>query len=226
MAGFLGLFDYTKEGPGVRKDEPDKGPVRGTFEILFRRFWELIRLNLMLLLFNLPALVVAFLAATFLLSAVFPGLSIETMTQILASHGISAIQGQQLETAAVSQLAIFYLLTAFTLVGTLTVVVGPFQAGFAYILRNFIRDEHVFLWSDFWEQTKANWRQSLLGCLYSLAALIILTVNFSFYETQTALPQGFRFVMQILLIMIGLVWLMAQQYLYPMLYFPVVSASI
>jgi hypothetical protein len=34
MAGFFGLFDFTKEGPGVRKDEPDKGPVLGTLEIL------------------------------------------------------------------------------------------------------------------------------------------------------------------------------------------------
>jgi len=155
MAGFFGLLDFTKEGPGVRKDEPDKGPVRGTLEILTRRFWELIKLNLMMILFNLPALIVAFFLAIYLLAALFPGLSVATLIESFQALGLEGTADQSLEAAAISQLTLFYLITAFALTGLQLVAAGPFQAGFSFILRNYIRDEHVFTWTDFWDHTKA-----------------------------------------------------------------------
>lgn len=217
MAGFFGLFDFTKEGPGVRKDEPDKGPVLGTLEILTRRFWELIKLNFMMVIFNLPALGLAFLLAIYLLAALFPGLSVASLIESFQALGLEATAGQSLESAAVSQLTLFYLLTAVALTGLQLVVTGPFQAGFAFILRNYIRDEHVFTWSDFWDHTKANWRQSLLASLISAAALVVLVINLTFYRTATFLPDSIRLVIQILLSAVGLVGLLMQIYIYPMI---------
>lgn len=40
MAGFFGLFDYTKEGPGVEKNEKKKTGFFAFFEIYFRNFWS------------------------------------------------------------------------------------------------------------------------------------------------------------------------------------------
>lgn len=40
MAGFFGLFDYTKEGPGVEKNERKKKGFFAFFEIYFRNFWK------------------------------------------------------------------------------------------------------------------------------------------------------------------------------------------
>jgi len=40
MAGFFGLFDYTKEGPGVEKKEKKKKGFFAFFEIYFRNFWN------------------------------------------------------------------------------------------------------------------------------------------------------------------------------------------
>lgn len=40
MAGFFGLFDYTKEGPGVEKNERKKKGFFSFFEIYFRNFWN------------------------------------------------------------------------------------------------------------------------------------------------------------------------------------------
>lgn len=54
MAGFFGLFDYTKEGPGVSKNGPKKRPFVVFFEIYGRKFWNLISAGLLYLLVNLP----------------------------------------------------------------------------------------------------------------------------------------------------------------------------
>ena len=62
MAGFFGLFDYNKPGPGVPKDAPRKSPLIVFFEILQRKFWNLIKVNMMFLIFNLPALILGMLA--------------------------------------------------------------------------------------------------------------------------------------------------------------------
>lgn len=54
MAGFFGLFDYTKPGKGVRKDEPQKGRFFHFWELFFRKFWKLIQLNVLFLVFCIP----------------------------------------------------------------------------------------------------------------------------------------------------------------------------
>ena len=41
MAGFFGLFNYDKEGPGVPKDAPPKTRFVTFFEVLKRRFSKL-----------------------------------------------------------------------------------------------------------------------------------------------------------------------------------------
>lgn len=56
MAGFFGLFNYEKEGPGVRKDAPKKKTVVVFFEVFFGNFWRLVPVNLFYLLFSLPIL--------------------------------------------------------------------------------------------------------------------------------------------------------------------------
>lgn len=41
MAGFFGLFNYEKEGPGVDKNAPKKKRFIEFFEIYFKNFWKL-----------------------------------------------------------------------------------------------------------------------------------------------------------------------------------------
>lgn len=54
MAGFFGLFDYTKEGPGIRKDAPKKKAIFVFFETFFRNFFKFISINLVYILLSLP----------------------------------------------------------------------------------------------------------------------------------------------------------------------------
>jgi Predicted integral membrane protein len=52
------LFNYEKEGRGVYKDDPKEKGLRLFFRIYKNAFWELMKLNLLFLLFSLPVVTV------------------------------------------------------------------------------------------------------------------------------------------------------------------------
>lgn len=56
MAGFFGLFNYEKEGPGISKNAPKKKTFIVFFETFFRNFWKFITINLFYCLISLPVL--------------------------------------------------------------------------------------------------------------------------------------------------------------------------
>ncbi len=58
MAGFGGLFDYNKPGPGVDKNAPKKKGIALFFEILGSKFFNLITLSLLYWLCCLPVITV------------------------------------------------------------------------------------------------------------------------------------------------------------------------
>ena len=53
MAGFFGLFDYTKEGPGIEKDAPKKKTFIVFFETFFRNIWKLMTVNAVYILMSI-----------------------------------------------------------------------------------------------------------------------------------------------------------------------------
>ncbi len=54
MAGFFGLFNYEKEGPGISKDAPKKKTFIVFFETFFRNFWKFITINLVYFVMSIP----------------------------------------------------------------------------------------------------------------------------------------------------------------------------
>lgn len=54
MAGFLGFYNYQKEGPGIDKNAPKKKTFIVFFETFFRNFWKFIPINLVYSLLSLP----------------------------------------------------------------------------------------------------------------------------------------------------------------------------
>ncbi len=54
MAGFFGLFNYDKEGPGISKDAPKKKTIVVFFEMFFRNFWKFITINFIYSLISIP----------------------------------------------------------------------------------------------------------------------------------------------------------------------------
>lgn len=54
MAGMFGLFDYTKEGPGVAKEQKKKKGFFVFFELYFRNFWLLLKLSAVSACLSIP----------------------------------------------------------------------------------------------------------------------------------------------------------------------------
>ena len=54
MAGLFGFFDFTKEGPGIKKDAPKKKVFFVFLETFFRNFWRFIMINLVYVCLSLP----------------------------------------------------------------------------------------------------------------------------------------------------------------------------
>jgi uncharacterized membrane protein YesL len=184
---FLGIFgNYDKPGPGVSKDEPPKSaPVR-FFEILGRKFGKLVQLNL---IFLIPFIVAVALMVVISFSP------IHFVLQLPVGEG--AIQ-----------LDVWFLYV----VPLPVILLSPFTAGLTYVTRNFAREEHAFVWSDFWENVKGNWKYFLMNG--ALVYLVYVVLSFSILYYYNATSRGwFYYIPFWVCLVLGVFFLFAQYYL-------------
>lgn len=151
MAGFFGLFDYSKPGPGISKNAPQKKRFFVFFEIFFRKFSQLVVLNLLYAVSCLPV-----------------------------------------------------------------ITIGPATAGFTYILRNFSREEHAFLWMDYRDTIKKNWKQSLAVSFINAFLAVTLYVSIDFWHQQY-LHSVYMIVPFAFCVSAALIFVFMQYYLYVMI---------
>ena len=175
----------TKDGKGVEKDDVikiDDYNVKNFFKLFGRRIRQLIRVNWIYLFGNFPIL--AFLLAisgNFSHSApaptsqfypIFYGIStISGVTPDIAQMGgINALMG-----TATSNSWFDYVLYGIS--ALILVTFGIVNTGCAYIMRNIVRGEHIFLWQDFKSAVKQNLRQGII--LGAIDAVLIFLAYYS-----------------------------------------------
>ena len=95
-------------------------------------------------------------------------------------------------------------------------ITGPFNAGVTYVLRNWARDEHSFVLSDFKDALKANWKQSLVMSLIDGIMPFLMYTGLRFYGAMMA-RSGIYAVPLGLMLLVGIVWTLASMLAYPML---------
>lgn len=206
MAGFFGLFDFTKEGKGVYPDDPPKGPVGTFFSILGRKFWKIVTINMMYLLFSLPALALVLLGSNLFFNFLLPAHVPELINKLIA------------EDPAFATIMLFlYVILGLTVMGLSLIVVGPTHAGVTYLLRNYAREEHAFVWMDFKEHARSNWKQALLNSAVSLLLTLVLLYAFWFYGSSPMIGGIARVMLRTLIIVFLALWAMIQIYIYPMM---------
>lgn len=193
MAGFFGLFDYNKDGPGVPKDAPPKHPLLVLLDIYLRKFWSLIRINLLFSLFNLPAS----LLAIYILSIFF----------------LPGVVGEDLLVDFFARFVFGVLVVSIPIV-----TVGPAQAGFTYILRNYAREEHAFIWSDFKDAAKKNFKQSSIISIISLLVTVIIGVDLNIYlDFMSQGSTWFAGIANGVVIVAFITMMFIHMYIYPMM---------
>ena len=95
------------------------------------------------------------------------------------------------------------------------VTIGPATAGFTKILRNFAREEHAFLWGDFIETFKKNFKQ---GFLFSLLDLFVYSFLILDLMAVRAVPNQILMTLSLAAIFLSLtVWTFMHYYIYPMM---------
>jgi uncharacterized membrane protein YesL len=169
LSGFSLFGGYQKPGPGVNKDAPQKPPVQRFFEVLFRKFFDLVKLNL---LFLIPFAVAAIL-----------------------SYLVGRITGQS-----------FLWNLPF-------VLLSPFLAGLTFVTRNYAREEHAFIASDFKDAVLLNWKQFSIHGIICYVLFSVITFCIRFYYTLAA-SQGTLFLVLFgISIAVFLVFIFMQYYI-------------
>ena len=180
----FGFFDYNRDN---RPDavEEDTTPTLGRyFKVLGRRFWKLITLNLMMLPLILPVLICFYLYISMQQTPV----SGEVLFPQLL--GASAVGGTPTTTllfdlfGAQQNVPIF---TTGTYIGMgiciafLVITFGWQNVGAAYIVRNMVRGEPVFIWSDYFYAVKRNLKEGFFLGLIDATILFVLGFDISYF---------------------------------------------
>ena len=96
-------------------------------------------------------------------------------------------------------------------------ITGPFRAGKTYVLRNWARDEHSFVWSDFWGAVKDNWKQALVISLIDGVMPFLAFLGCSFYSQLSQNSSVVWLVPMCILIMVFVIWKLADMLLWTLM---------
>ena len=226
----MNRFYYGKSGKGdFTKEDLPQNRWQLFWEMLRVRFSALIRLNLMYMVVWLPTIfIIVNLVLVCLsgLSETQPDVATGT-TEIEATAVVGTAETEADVAAGTdgvlaedeayqSFLGIIpsLILQALLLLIPCIAITGPFTAGVAYVTRNWARDEHAFIWSDFWDAVKANWKQGLLVSLITSLMPAILYVCYQFYG-EMAQQSMLYIIPQVLCVMVAFIWLCSLTYMYP-----------
>ena len=191
-------FYYGKSGKGdFNKDDLPTNRWQLFWEMLRVRFSALIRLNLMYVVAWLPTMIVLMIGAMSLLT------------------GMTTEDGQVVENVMeLMQSILFSTLVLLIPCVTITGIVTP---GVAYVTRNWSRDEHAFIWSDFKDAVKENWKQGIVLSLVTSLVPIIVYTCWNFYGSLASTQSAFMMVPQVLVLMVGVIWYLAITYMHPLI---------
>ena len=168
---------FKKIGQNNEKEQvlTDKKGIFLYFELLLRKFWNYIKLNLLYVLTSLLTFAFYFVICAGFVVPVILGTIPEENFKIMAD----AAGGMDLE--------LFYgsLIWALSCIMSLIIITffggGVCSAGYHYILRNYARQENAYVFSDYFQHTKLNFKQSFLLSLIDKLLVSMLLISASYY---------------------------------------------
>lgn len=207
---FMNNYYYGKSGKGdYQKDDLPRTRWQLFWEMLRVRFAGLFRLNIVSVIAWLPAMYVLIQLMSNLFNIAGVAQTVEMDPSAATPEQLELVQNLRPLYNSVIMRSLLLLVPAIA-------ITGPFQAGMAYVTRNWARDEHAFVWSDFKDALIANWKQSLVISFITGLVPLIVYVGYQFYGDMG--QQNLLFVVpQMLTAMLGLVWTLALVYFYPMM---------
>ena len=164
----MGIFrSYDKPGPGVDKDAPKKKGLFLYLELLKRKFGRLMQVSMLSFLCSIPMLVI--------LSFIVFGFTAGIMEGVIENMEAESVAGAQ-----------WIIISFFTTLICVLWGSGPASAGMAYVTRCFTREEHSWVFSDFFQRMKENFKQGIIVSAIDIVLLIFggNAVYFYFVKAQ------------------------------------------
>ncbi len=188
--------NYNKPGKGVNKRDPNQPRITTFFEILPRKLWDLCKVNMLYMIAALP-----FFLFTMIITGV---ISSRISDSLFVSLGDPSLE----PTFALIDIALRVILSLFF---SIFYGLGPATAGATYIIRNYGREEHCWLVSDFFERFRTNFKQSFCIWAIDLAALYLLTIAIEFYVNSGI------YILAFILVLVAFVYTLMHLYIYQIL---------
>ena len=213
------LLDPMRDGKGVEKGE-DTTPTLGRFFKLWgRKFWKLISLNLMMVVQIIPLLLIAWL---YLAGPKIPTLYSPLYAPLLgAPTAAPTTVGMTLFNSAAGlmhQTPVFNS-WAHWVMGVLVVfqliTYGWQRTATTYIMRNLVRGDGVFMFSDYFYAIRRNLKQGFVMGLIDCAALFAL--GFDLFYFLNAPTPGWNNVMYYMIFALVFIYGVMRFYTYLMM---------
>ncbi len=214
----MGFFtpSYDKPGKGIDPDAPQKRSFFRFFDIFFRKFWKFIKINLLYVLVSIPTFALVFFLSGIISNSFLSMNGTEEMFRSIAEQIAQASENAGGADYQYSVLVVTFDLFIRLIISYLFMTLwgmGPATAGITYILRNFAREEHAWLWSDFKSSFKNNFKQSLIVFVIDIVVFLLLYTAFVVYSQMT----GALSMLKYFIVVIAIIYTIMHFYIYPMM---------
>ena len=181
------LFDMNRDGKGA-VEENTKPTLGFFFKSIFRKFPQLLRLNLLMIFQIIPLLVIALVyfigekspVATNEIFAPMYGIG-QIISGPLNSPSLD-MSSIQMGVPVLSPVVVCIIIALLVL---LAITWGWQNVGATYVLRGLVRGEAVFVFGDFFYGIKRNFKQGFFMGLLDFIFCFVLIVDFMFFNEQS-----------------------------------------
>ena len=214
------LLDPMRDGKGVEKGEDTTPNLGYFFKLWGRKFWKLVSLNFFMVVQILPLLGCLFLY----LGGPKVSTQYDPLYTVLlgAQTALPTSEGMTLFNSAAGLLQetpIFNSWAHWVMGGMILfhlITYGWQKVGTTYILRNLVRGDGVFMFSDYFYAIKRNLKQGFIMGLIDSAAIFALAYDFIYFYNSPATSFGNN-VMYIAIFALILIYGVMRFYTYLML---------
>ena len=207
-----------RDGKGVEKNEDTRPTFLNFFKNLFRKFPQLLRLNLLMVVQIVPIIIIICLY--------FLGPKSPTMTNVMFAplFGLNQASGGATVSSILDLSSIQMGLPVFSPVVNITIIClviimaitwGWQNIGATYVLRGLVKGDAVFVFSDFFYAIKKNLKQGFILGLIDFIISGVLAIDFFYFYQQTG-SFGLDF-MYFAILALMLLWFVMRFYIYNLL---------